>query len=219
MYELSNLLLFILLVTTILLVAVIRSKTGFGILSKINRAEKSPWKLHEFLLLNPNRKRRGEYYRFNEEIVRSHAHKYLGRFDTAILHWEESPVLDLIIERKFPIYKLPEKKREEDIFQAGLYAFALLESGVSCRDSKLAIIYCLQDVAKRCLDKKTQSKCWSCSEGKKFIKNFNKQEIEKNLKRLNEVWYLNRKPKASPSISKCGSCPYSKNGICNYSVH
>jgi len=214
-----NLILFILLVSSILVIGCLQGRFGFlGTRGKMKRAEKAPWDLYEFLHLEPSKQKVKEYYRFNEESVRSHSHRFVGRFDSAILHWEEVPVLDLIIENKFPVSYLPEKVRKEDIFQAGLYALALEETGVSCRDTRLVTIYCLQDIAKRCLQGNTPKKCWDCGEGKIFSKSFNPQKIRKALKKLDEVWYKKRKPKASPTPSKCRVCPYSKNGKCNHSA-
>ncbi len=211
-----NLLLFITLLSSILLVALFRFEST-GISGKVRRANAAPWDLHEFLLLNPSKGKYNEYYRFNEETVRSHTHRFLGRFDTAILHWEKSPILDAMVERKFPVNNLPERVKEEDIFQAGLYTLALAESGVSCSETQLAIIYCLQDTAKRCLSKKSPINCWSCPEGKKFHRKYNEKIVRKQLKRLDEVWYNKRKPKPSPSPQTCGTCPYGRNGKCNYS--
>ncbi|TFG34916.1 hypothetical protein EU527_01010 [Candidatus Thorarchaeota archaeon] len=220
MNAVQNLLLFILLVVTVIAIALIRSQFHFtGFYSKIKNSDLSPWGLHEFLLLlNPSKGKQGEYYRFNEENVRSHAHKYLGRFDTAIMHWEESPVLDLLIERKFPVNNIPKREREEDMFQAGLYTLALSESGVSCSETRLVTIYCLQATAKRCLEKNFPNKCWKCTVGKKYLRKYNEEDVMKHLKRLDEIWYFKRKPKASPSASKCRVCPYSRNGTCNYAM-
>lgn len=207
------------LLVCIFLIAFIKSDiVGMGISFKIKKAKLSPWNLYEFLHLNPDKGGKGECYRFNEEIVRSHAHRFLGRFDSAVLHWEESPILDAVIERKFPTNNLPEKIKEEDIFQAGLYALALSESGVSCAQAKLVTIYCLQDTAKRCLEGNHLGECWKCSEARKFIRGYREKEIKKYLKRLDDIWYSRRKAKASPSVSKCSSCPFCRNGICNNSA-
>jgi hypothetical protein len=184
----------------------------------MRNAKSAPWDLHEFLSLNPSNPRRNEFYRFREEPVRSHAHRYVGRFDGAILHWEEVPVLDMIVENKFPVSHLPDKAKREDIFQAGLYALALAESGVSCRDARLTIIYCLQDTAKRCLQGNAALECYDCGEGKLYSKRFDKREIMKSLSRIDAVWYKKRKPQANPSEENCRPCPYSKHGKCNYSA-
>ena len=189
-----------------------------SIKGKMKNAMTAPWDLLEFLSLNPNSPKRNELYRFTEEPVRSHAYRYLGRFDGAILHWDEVPILDLIVENKFPVNYLPDRVKREDIFQAGLYALALAETGVSCRDAKLAIIYCLQDTAKKCLYEKSQRNCWNCGDGKIFSKKFDQRVVMKDLARINAVWYKKRNPRANPSEENCHPCPYSKNGRCNYSV-
>ena len=214
-----NLLLFILLVGTVLVIAVFR--VGLGTISvkgKMRNAKSAPWDLQEFLSLNPSNPKRNEFYRFGEESVRSHAHRYVGRFDGALLHWEDVPILDFIVENKFPVSYLPEKVKKEDIFQAGLYALALAETGVSCRDAKLVIIYCLQDVAKKCLQGNSPRNCWDCGDGKIFSRNFDQREIMKNLARIDTVWYKKRKPRANPTEENCRPCPYSRNGKCNYSA-
>ena len=149
--------------------------------------------------------------------MRSLGHRYIGRFDTAILHWEEAPVLDLVIDYKFPVRYLPEKKRSEDIFQAGLYALALYESGVSCSGTRLVNIYCLQDQAKRCMESSSIKECWRCGDSKIHVKRFNPKQVIKALKKMDEVWYDGRRPRPSPEHGKCRACPYSKDK-CNYSA-
>ena len=211
-----NLFLFLVLLVSILFIALVKSAfVGFSV--SVRNANPAPWNLYEFLLLNPSKRRHNEYYRFNEEMVRSNANRFLGRFDTAILHWEESPILDVMIERKFPENNLPERAKEEDVFQAGLYTLALSESGVSCNETQLATIYCLQDTAKRCLEGNSAFDCWRCSNGRKFLRRFKEKDVKNHLKRLDEVWYNKRRPRPSPSQLKCKSCPYGKNGRCNYS--
>ncbi|TFG99551.1 hypothetical protein E4H12_02265 [Candidatus Thorarchaeota archaeon] len=210
---------FTVLLAIILVIAVFRIGLGtVSVRGKMRNAQTSPWDLHEFLSLNPSKPKHNDYYRFSEESVRSHAHRFVGRFDGAILHWEEAPILDMIVENKFPVNYLPEKERREDIFQAGLYALALAETGVSCKDAKLVIIYCLQDVAKRCVNGNLPRRCSDCGEGKIFSQNFNQREIMKTLTKIDEVWYKKRQPRASPSESNCRLCPYSKDGKCNHSA-
>ena len=65
---------------------------------------------------------------------------YVGRFVGAVLHWEKSPILDIVIEYKFPVKHLPRQTRKEDVFQSGLYALALLDSGLSCSSTRLVTI-------------------------------------------------------------------------------
>jgi hypothetical protein len=210
---------FSVLIGLILIIAVYRLGVGtLSVKGKLRNAHKAPWALHEFLTLNPSKPKNKEYYRFNEEPVRSHAHRFVGRFDGAILHWEEVPILDMIIENKFPVSYLPEHAKREDIFQAGLYALALADSGVSCRDTKLVIIYCLQDEAKRCWQGNTPKMCWECNEGRIYAQNFNQREILKSLSKIDEVWYKKRRARTNPSEENCRPCPYSMNGKCNYSV-
>ncbi|MFW9957773.1 MAG: hypothetical protein ACFFCT_06870 [Candidatus Odinarchaeota archaeon] len=219
MYQLLNILVFLLLITTIAFIGLFRSNTIHRRTSRILRkAQNAPWNLVEFTRLHPSQWNRREYYRFTEEPVRSFAHRYNGRFDTAILHWEEAAVLDLMIEYKFPVRYLPKKMKEEDYFQTGLYSLALAESGISCSSTKLVTVYCLQDVAKRCIHDKLKRNCWHCEHGRVFEKRFNPDTIQKHLKMLDEVWYKKRLPKATPSETKCKPCSFSKSGDCNYSV-
>ena len=197
-----NLFSFAALVAIVALIAILR--IGIGTLSirgKMKHAQPAPWDLQEFLNLNPSSPKRNEFYKFSEESVRSHAHRFMGRFDGAILHWEEVPILDMIIENKFPVSYLPEKAKKEDIFQAGLYALALAETGVSCSDTRLVMIYCLQDVAKRCLEGNSPKLCGDCGEGKIFSKKFNRSEIERDLARIDKVWYGKSRPKPNPTES------------------
>ncbi len=184
----------------------------------IKRAKKAPWSLTEFLSLQPSQPNRGQYYLFNKEQVRSFAHRFIGRFDSAVLHWEDAPILDALIEHKFPIKYLPSKMKPEDLFQAGLYSLALAESGVSCRSARLVIVYCLQDTAKQCLQDRPGRNCWNCGDARVFKRKFCPDEIRMHLKRLDEVWYDKRLPRASPSETKCTACPFSTSGECNYSA-
>lgn len=219
MDQLLNIFAFVLLISIIALIAASKSIHLFTRTANIMRkAQISPWSLLEFMQVQPSRWKRFEYYRFVEEPVRSFAHRYDGRFDTAILHWEEAPILDILIEYKFPTNYMPTKMKDEDFFQLGLYTLALAESGVSCSSAKLVVVYCLQDVAKRCIQNKSKRMCWSCGEGRIFEKRFNPNTVEKRLKRLDEVWYQKRQPKATPSVEKCRPCPYSKRGDCNFSA-
>ncbi|MGY5858168.1 MAG: hypothetical protein RTU63_02265 [Candidatus Thorarchaeota archaeon] len=214
-----NIFSFSVLVGIILIIAIYRMGVGtLGVKGKMRSAQKAPWDLHEFLTLNPSKPKNNEYYRFSEESVRSHAHRFVGRFDGAILHCKDAPILDMIVENKFPVSYLPERAKKEDVFQAGLYALALADSGVSCRDAKLVIIYCLQDVAKRCLQGNNPRKCWDCGEGKIYTENFDQRKIGKYLTNLDDVWYKKRRPRANPSEENCRPCPYSKDGRCNHSA-
>ncbi|MHA2068706.1 MAG: hypothetical protein ACXABY_30450 [Candidatus Thorarchaeota archaeon] len=183
---------------------------------RIKRAQARQWTLSEFLNLrsipSPSKS-----YLFREQSVFSVGHRFNGRFDNAVLHWEEAPILDAIIERKFPTSYLPEKPRDEDIFQAGLYALALMESGVACSSAKLVLIYCLQSKARQCIGREGTD-CISCGEGSVFIRKFSQKSVLRALDRLDEVWYRGRKPKASPDRWKCRGCPHGQNRTCSHSA-
>ena len=214
-----NIVSFAFLLSIIFIIAIYRSGIGnLTVRGKMKHAQPAPWDLHEFLSLNPTRPRENEYYRFNEEAVRSHAYRFVGRFDSAILHWEDAPILDMIIENKFPVSYLPDSVKREDIFQAGLYALALAEGGVSCSETKLVVIYCLQDTAKKCFESNSAKMCWQCGKGRIFSKNYSRNRIVKDLSKINEVWYAKRKPRANPTEDNCRPCPFSENGKCNYSA-
>jgi hypothetical protein len=213
-----GLMLFIAFIGGVLVLLNMQARTGFSTTGmKMRRAIQSPWSLSDFLKLNPSRWKIAEYYSFSEVTVHSLGHRYVGRFDSAILHWEEVPVLDVIIEYKFPVTHLPEQSRPEDVFQAGLYAFAFMETGVSCSTTRLVTIYCLQDRAKRCVDGKSNKSCWSCGDGKIYTNRFNPRKVIRTLKRLDEIWYKGRTPKPSPELRKCRSCPFRRDK-CNYSA-
>jgi CRISPR/Cas system-associated exonuclease Cas4 (RecB family) len=183
---------------------------------RIRKAEMSEWTLTEFLSLEsrPNSKRS---FLFSEQSVFSLGHRFNGRFDNAVLHWEEAPVLDAIIERKFPTRHLPEKPRDEDIFQAELYALALMESGVSCSSTKLVLVYCLQKNAKECIGR-NHPNCVACGNGLVFTRRFKQKRVLRALEKLDEVWYQGRKPKANPREWRCRGCPYGRNGVCNHTA-
>ena len=183
---------------------------------RIRKAQSSEWTLVEFLSLK-NRPNSNRSFLFNEQPIFSLGHRFNGRFDNAVLHWEEAPILDAIIERKFPTRHLPEKPRNEDIFQAGLYALALFESGVSCASTRLVLVYCLQKNAKQCIGR-NHNDCVACSNGLVFSRRFNQKRVLRALEKLDEVWYHGRKPKASPNEWKCRGCPYGRNGTCNHSA-
>ncbi|MHA2114099.1 MAG: hypothetical protein ACXABM_01275 [Candidatus Thorarchaeota archaeon] len=202
----------------ILLLLNSQAKTGFSTTGmKLRRAVPAPWGISEFLKLKPSRWKTDEYYLFAEETVRSLGHRFIGRFDGAILHWEDAPMLDIIIEHKFPTKHLPAQSIPEDIFQAGLYALALYESGVSCSNTRLITIYCLQDQAKRCVEGNSARSCWKCGDSKIHNERFNLNKMIKTLKKLDEVWYRGRRPNPTPTPRKCRICPYSR-GNCNYSA-
>ncbi len=218
MSSLTNLLMLIVFIIGIVLFLALQPRTGFATTGmKMKRAMQAPWSLAEFFKLKPSRWKLNQYYSFSEENVRSLGHRFVGRLDGAILHWDRALILDLVIEYKFPTKHLPQQARREDVFQSGLYALALLESGASCSTTKLVTIYCLQDRAKRCFDRKTTRECWRCGDGKTYVSSFKPKSVLKKLRRLDEVWYNGRKPRPAQEPNSCRVCPYSK-GRCNYSV-
>jgi hypothetical protein len=205
-------------ITGILLLLALQPSTGFTTTGmKLRRAIPAKLSLSEFLKMKPHRWELDQYYFFSEENVRSLGHRFVGRLDGAVLHHEETPILDLVIEYKFPLTYLPKQARPEDVFQSGLYALALLESGVSCSSTRLVTIYCLQERAKRCLDRKSKRECWRCSDSKTFVTRFKPKNVLRKLKRLDEVWYKGRKPRPAQEQSTCRVCPYRKDR-CNYSL-
>lgn len=183
---------------------------------RIRRAQPSRWTLQEFIKLR-NKPGSESSFLFSEQSVHSMGHRFNGRFDNAILHWEDAPVLDAIIERKFPTRYIPDRARKEDFFQAELYALALMETGVSCATAKLVLVYCLQRTARNCIGN-NQVDCMSCGDGTVYSRRFNQKRVLKALAKLDEVWYQGRKPEASPSAGKCRGCPYGRNDVCSHSA-
>lgn len=164
------------------------------------------------------RREQGRKILLHEQTVRSLGHRYIGSFDAAVISWKESPIAHLVIERKFPVNHLPSKTRPEDIFQLGLYSLALVESGVSCNSTLLMVIYCVQERAERCLRNSSQLNCARCRQARVFVSRFKQRDVEKTLKRLDEVWYSARRPRPAASADSCRTCPFSASGVCNYAA-
>jgi hypothetical protein len=216
-------------VQSILLIAVFLAgalalfyEIGAGIVNPvfriINRAIDSPWDLTTFLHLESDQPESNQYFSFAEEAVVSMGHRYSGRFDQAVLRFDGIPILEAVIERKFPSRNMPKIVRTEDMFQAGLYALALMESGVSCSSTWLVVMYCTQKAASNCVHEGKRVNCFECRKGCVFQEKFNSRKVLKTLKRLDEVWYERRKPKPSSEVGKCTACPYGTNGVCNHSA-
>lgn len=182
------------------------------------RVEMSPWDLKTFLHLEKKRPKSNEAFLFSEELVISMGHQFKGRFDQAVIRWDEVPILDLLIERKFPVNILPDKVKSEDIFQAGLYTLALMEKGVSCSSTKLVIIYCLQKNARECVSVGIPGNCLKCKKGRIFQEKFRPKKVIRSIRKLDQMWYQGRKPRPNPETSKCISCPYRERHLCNYSA-
>ena len=155
-------------------------------------------------------------YIFSEKIVTNMTWRYKGRFDFAILHMEEGPVLDAIIEFKFPQNYLPYKARKEDFFQASLYALAIRDMGASTSSTTLVVTYCLQDNAQRC-GKPDVKKCVTCSKGRTFKTKFRPERTVRTLEHMEPYWFKKRRPIATPSKDTCIRCPYS-DGKCQYAI-
>ncbi|MGY5862590.1 MAG: hypothetical protein RTU09_09505 [Candidatus Thorarchaeota archaeon] len=214
----SILLLAIFLAGTLALLNDLREEIINPVSRIINRSIVAPWDLNTFLHLESEPPEPSQYYCFAEEAVMSRGHRYSGRFDQAILRFDEVPVLEAVIERKFPSRNTPKIVRTEDMFQAGLYALALMEKGASCSSTRLVVIYCTQEIASNCMRAGKSVNCFECRKGSIFQQKFNLKQVLKTLKSLDEVWYKRRKPKASPDVGKCRACPYGTNGVCNHSA-
>ncbi|MEE9540112.1 MAG: hypothetical protein V3V85_01305 [Candidatus Thorarchaeota archaeon] len=184
----------------------------------INRAINSPWDLNTFLHLESDQPDSSQYFRFAEEAVVSMEHRYSGRFDQAVLRFDGVPILDVVIERKFPVRNLHGIVRTEDMFQAGLYALALMERGVSCSSTRLVVLYCTQEAASNCVHEGKGVNCFRCRKGRIFQERFSPKKVLKTLKKLDEIWYKGKHPKPSPEVVKCRACPYGANGVCNHSA-
>ena len=202
------------LILTFLLILILLRREPLSNL--FGNAIHAPWSLSYFTNGKHEDKVGKNLYIFTEQPVYSQRYRITGRFDQAILHWETRPILDAIIERKFPVHVIPKEIRSEDIFQAGLYALALMDNGISTDSTKLVVIYCLQKNAMKCVLKKKSVNCLECKSSRVFSKQFSPTTIMKKLRKLDEIWFANRKPKASPSTTKCRVCPY-RNSKCKYS--
>jgi len=134
------------------------------------------------------------------------------------LRFDGVPVLEVVIERKFPSRNMPKIVKAEDMFQAGLYAMALMESGVSCSSTRLVVIYCTQEAASYCVSVGKGVNCFGCRKGRAFQQEFSPRTVLKTLKKLDEIWFKRKKPIPSPEVRKCKACPYGANGVCNHSA-
>lgn len=182
------------------------------------KAKRTPGDLTSFLqAVEKGEHRRGSYI-FTEENVVSMTFRFRGRFDAAIAAWNSGPVLEAIVERKFPRKHLPTKAYREDVFQGSLYALALKEKGLSVSSTRIITIYCIQDMAEKCLKKGTGLHCLTCGKGKVFISKLRERSVAKAISRLDEVWYRGRDPEPNPSASTCRRCPFSTDGSCNFTA-
>lgn len=184
----------------------------------LSSAERVEYDLGQFINNEGKRTNPRKRYVFSEESVVSMTHRYNGRFDSVIVRWSGGPLLEAVIERKFPMNVLPEGPVPEDMFQASLYALALKEKGLSISSTRLINIYCLQNEAERCLERKGSESCIGCSKGVVYTKRFNESKTLRELEKLDEIWYKGRKPSPKPSKRICRICPYGRNGICNHSA-
>ncbi|NOR38621.1 MAG: hypothetical protein GQ580_03420 [Candidatus Thorarchaeota archaeon] len=214
----SILLLVIFLVGSLALLHEVKEEIVNSAFRIINRSIIAPWDLNTFLHLESNLHDPDQCYKFAEETVVSMGHGYSGKFDQAVLRFDGVPILEVVIERKFPVRNLPEIVRTEDMFQTELYVLALMESGVSCSSTRLAVIYCTQEDASNCVSLGKGVNCFGCRKGRVFQQKFNLEKVLKTLKKLDEIWCMERKPMPSPEVGKCRACPYGTNGVCNHSA-
>ncbi len=205
------------IISTLLLVYLLRSRWYNKTFGTILDAKRSSWSIQDFLKHRTNRPHQGQPFSFKEGMVTSSTYRIKGRFDQAILYWDTNPILEALIERKFPRKILPDKARQEDVFQAELYALALAEMGAITRDSKIIVIYCLQKEASSCLDRNREG-CLNCRKGRRFVSSFKQNRVAKKLDKLNKEWYRSRVPRASPSRETCIICPYSRKRGCKHSA-
>ena len=214
----NSILLFVFLVGVLILLVLEKQDLSFIGTRRISKAIPAQMDLNAFARGGPREGKSKSTYIFSEESAVSMTHRFNGKFDSAILRWDTGPILEALIERKFPRSYLPERARSEDIFQASLYSLALKEKGISCSSTHLIIIYCLQDKAIKCMKKQGGLDCFRCKEGKVFKSRFNEKRTLKQLAKLDEVWYQGRKTEPNPSKDNCRACPFSKGGQCNYSA-
>ncbi|MFW9919779.1 MAG: hypothetical protein ACFFED_09285 [Candidatus Thorarchaeota archaeon] len=214
---LSSFLFGIFLIALLLFLYLYGGDTRFANVGTLQSAERLDYDLTTYLRREGKGTKSRKRYIFSEEPLVSMTYRYNGRFDSIVVKWVEGPILDAVIERKFPRSYLPDKPVIEDIFQASLYALALKEKGLSISSTIIVTIYCLQDEAERCL-RKNSIQCIGCSKGAIFTERFNEKKSVKALEKLDEIWYRGRSPAPKPSERSCRICPYGKDGICNFSA-
>lgn len=192
-----------------------RGLPSTGVFGVVRYATTADFSLGQFIHSRAETRGRRHEFAFQEEYVASPGRRIHGRVDCAYLHMEEVPVLDLLVEMKFPLEILPERVHSEDLFQASLYALALADSGVSCSHARLEVIYCTQKQAEHCFGGTGQS-CVTCRKARRFHRKFDYNGTVAALSRLDEVWYEGRKPRPVTRPEQCRRCPYSRDGACNY---
>jgi hypothetical protein len=185
---------------------------------RITNAIPSQIDLNAFARRGPKEGKSKKTYLFSEESAVSMTHRFNGKFDTALLRWDTGPILEALIERKFPRSFIPDQVKEEDVFQASLYTLALKEKGISCATTNLIVIYCVQDTAIKCMKKQGGLDCFRCNEGKVFKSRFKEKKTLKQLAKLDEIWYEGRKPAPKPGKGNCRPCPFNQNKHCKHSA-
>ncbi len=216
MSEISSMILLAFFIIGAFLLSMIRANGGASrIRNVIATASQSPIPLREFLEqdLDGSRKR----WLFREQSVISLTHRYTGRFDAAVLGFNQVGILEAVIERKYPTRFLPREPRKEDFFQASLYALALQDSGVSCSTTKLVTIYCLQEHARAC-QKKNVANCVRCKNASVMVERFRPSRTISQLRKMDDYWFRNKAPEPNPNRSVCIICPFSRDGRCQYSI-
>jgi hypothetical protein len=183
----------------------------------MQKSSRNQMPLRHFIAKEPPKRILDRHFLFTEENVYSISNRFRGRFDMAILHWDESPILDVLFERKFPTGRLPIKVHQYDVFQASLYALALMDSGVICSSTKIIVAYCRQEDAIKCQHNRAIASCLRCDNGAVFTIDFSFKETIKKLHSLNRYWFESKQPKSSPDIHKCSICPYASKEVCKWS--
>lgn len=214
----NTLMLIMFIVAVLAFVYLFGGKPRTGGVGGLLKAKRTSGDLTSFLqAAEKGAHRRGSYV-FTEENVVSMTYRFSGRFDAAIIAWNSGPVLEAIVERKFPRKYLPTEAYREDVFQGSLYVLALKEKGFSVSSARIVIIYCIQDMAEKCMEKGTGLYCLSCGKGKVTISKLRERDVAKAIRKLDEVWYRGRDPEPNPSPSICRRCPFSTDGSCNFTA-
>ncbi|MHA1216071.1 MAG: hypothetical protein ACTSPX_01945 [Candidatus Thorarchaeota archaeon] len=203
----NSIVLFAFLAALVILILILQGGVPGSPRALLNNSVAASFPLYRLVNGTAPQLRRGQKYVFSEQTVVSMTWRYRGRLDHAVLHVEKGPVLDAVFEMKFPAEYLPHRVREQDMFQAGLYALAIRDMGASCRDTRLVVCYCSQTWAKRC-DKIGLENCVSCRHSVTFTGKFRPQKIERELQRMDGYWRGLRQPIPSPEHDKCRTCPY-----------
>ena len=214
----NTLMLLIFITAVLAFVYLSGGKLRLGGIHSVLNAKKASGNLTSFLEPGGKDGHRIGNQLYTEENVVSMTYRFSGRLDAAIVAWNTGPILEAIVERKFPSKHLPMKAYPEDVFQGSLYALALKEKGFSVSSTRIITVYCIQDEAENCMEKRAGLYCLTCGKGRLFVSKLRERTVIKTIGKLDEIWYRGRNPEPRPSVSSCRRCPFSTDGSCNFTA-